>query len=167
MSGLISASVIFCGTLNTNKLPTLFMSYKGIYKPSNPKKYIGNPNMIVYRSLWERKLMRYCDTNSNVVKWASEEIVIPYYNPVKKRMAKYYPDFYMEVINKEEKREKILIEVKPLKETMPPKYKRRTKNVLIAEAMYSQNQAKWAAAQEFCLDQGWTFKIMTEKELGV
>ena len=167
MSGLISASVIFCGTLNTNKLPTLFMSYKGIYKPSNPKKYIGNPNMIVYRSLWERKLMRYCDTNSNVVKWASEEIVIPYYNPVKKRMAKYYPDFYMEVINKEEKREKILIEVKPLKETMPPKYKRRTKNVLIAEAMYSQNQAKWAAAQDLCLDQGWTFKIMTEKELGV
>ena len=143
------------------------MSYKGIYKPENPKKYIGNPNMIVYRSLWERKLMRYCDTNGKVIKWASEEIVIPYYNPVKKRMAKYYPDFYMEVINKEEKREKILIEVKPLKETMPPKYKRRTKNVLIAEAMYSQNTAKWAAAREFCLDQGWTFRIMTEKELGV
>jgi len=111
--------------------------------------------------------MRYCDTNTKVIKWASEEIVIPYYNPVKKRMAKYYPDFYMEIVNKEEKREKILIEVKPLKETMPPKYKRRTKNVLIAEAMYSQNQAKWKAAEEFCLDQGWTFKIMTEKELGV
>lgn len=143
------------------------MSYKGIYKPSNPKKYIGNPNMIVYRSLWERKFMRYCDTNAKVLKWASEEIVIPYYNPVKKRMAKYYPDFYMEVITKENNKEKILIEVKPLKETKPPVYKRRTKNVLIAEAMYSQNQAKWAAAQEFCLDQGWTFKIMTEKELGV
>lgn len=143
------------------------MSYKGIYKPSNPKKYIGNPNMIIYRSLWERKMMRYCDTNTKVIKWASEEIIIPYYNPVKKRMAKYYPDFYMEVVNKEEKREKILIEVKPFKETQPPKYKRRTKNVLIAEAMYSQNTAKWAAAEEFCLDQGWTFKIMTEKELGV
>ena len=34
------------------------MSYKGIYKPENPKKYIGNANMIVYRSLWERKLLR-------------------------------------------------------------------------------------------------------------
>ena len=143
------------------------MSYKGIYKPENPKKYIGNPNMIVYRSLWERKLMRYCDTNSKIIKWASEEIVIPYYNPVKKRMAKYYPDFYMEAINKDDKREKILIEVKPFKETQPPKYKRRTKNVLLAEAMFSQNQAKWAAAREFCLDQGWEFKIMTEKELGV
>jgi hypothetical protein len=82
-------------------------------------------------------------------------------------MAKYFPDFYMEVVTKENKKEKILIEVKPLKETKPPQYKRRTKNVLIAEAMYSQNQAKWNAAREFCLDQGWEFKIMTEKELGV
>ncbi len=143
------------------------MSYKGIYKPENPKKYIGNANMIVYRSLWERKLMVYCDKNTKVTKWASEEISIPYYNPVKKRMAKYFPDFYMEVVTKENKKEKILIEVKPLKETKPPQYKRRTKNVLIAEAMYSQNQAKWNAAREFCLDQGWEFKIMTEKELGV
>ena len=143
------------------------MSYKGVYKPSNPKKYIGNPNMIVYRSLWERKFMRYCDTNEKVLKWASEEIAIPYYNPVKKRMAKYYPDFYMEYIDTSNKKKKVLIEVKPLKETKPPKYKRRTKSVLLAEAMYSQNQAKWAAAEEFCLDQGWTFKIMTEKELGV
>ncbi len=142
------------------------MSYKGIYKPENPKKYIGNANMIVYRSLWERKLMCYCDRKNEIVRWASEEISIPYYNPVKKRMAKYFPDFYMEV-RKEDKIEKILIEVKPLKETKPPQYKRRTKNVLIAEAMYSQNQAKWNAAREFCLDQGWEFKIMTEKDLGV
>ena len=143
------------------------MAYRGIYKPENPKKYLGNPNQIVYRSLWERKLMRYCDTNTKVIKWASEEISIPYYNPAKKRMAKYYPDFYMEYIDSEGKKKKTLIEVKPLKETQPPKYKRRTKNVLIAEAMFQQNTAKWAAAREFCLDQGWEFKIMTEKELGV
>lgn len=143
------------------------MAYRGVYKPENPKKYLGNPNQIVYRSLWERKLMRYCDTNTKVIKWASEEIAIPYYNPVKKRPAKYYPDFYMEYIDSENKRKKVLIEVKPAKETKPPVYKRRTKNVLIAEAMFSQNQAKWAAAEEFCLDQGWEFRIMTEKELGV
>lgn len=143
------------------------MSYKGIYKPENPKKYLGNPNMIVYRSLWERKLMRYCDTNTKVIKWASEEISIPYYNPVKKRVAKYFPDFYMEYVDADGKMKKVLIEVKPKKETKPPQYKRRTKSVLIAEAMYSQNQAKWAAAEEFCLDNGWEFKILTEKELGV
>ena len=143
------------------------MAYRGIYKPENPKKYLGNAGQIVYRSLWERKLMRYCDTNTKVLKWASEEIAIKYYNPVKKRAAKYYPDFYMEYIDSENKKKKVLIEVKPLKETKPPQYKRRTKNVLIAEAMFSQNQAKWAAAREFCLDQGWEFKIMTEKELGI
>jgi len=143
------------------------MAYRGVYKPSNPKKYLGNPNQIVYRSLWERKLMKYCDTNPKVLHWASEEIAIKYYNPVKKRAAKYYPDFYMEYIDTEGKKKKVLIEVKPLKETKPPVYKRRTKNVLIAEAMFSQNQAKWAAAREFCLDQGWEFKIMTEKELGI
>ena len=111
--------------------------------------------------------MRYCDTNTKVIKWASEEIAIKYYNPVKKRAAKYYPDFYMEYIDKEGKKKKVLIEVKPLKETKPPQYKRRTKNVLIAEAMFEQNQAKWHAAREFCLDQGWEFQIMTEKELGI
>lgn len=143
------------------------MAYRGIYKPENPKKYVGNPNQIVYRSLWERKLMRYCDTNTKVISWASEEIAIKYYNPVKKRVARYYPDFYMEYIDKEDIKKKCLIEVKPAKETKPPQYKRRTKGVLIAEAMFEQNQAKWKAAREFCLDNGWEFKILTEKELGV
>ena len=143
------------------------MAYKGIYKPTNPKKYIGNPNMIVYRSTWERKFCRYLDLNENVLKWASEEIQIPYYNPVKKRSARYFPDFYMEYTDKGGKTKKCLIEVKPAKETKPPVYKKRTKNVLIAEAMYSQNLAKWAAAKEFCLDNGWEFRIITEKELGV
>ena len=140
---------------------------RGIFKPTNPNKYIGNANNIVYRSSWERRFCRYLDTNDNVLKWASEEIQIPYYNPVKKRPARYFPDFFMEYKNKEGKIKKCLIEVKPLKETKPPVYKRRTKNVLIAEAMFSQNQAKWAAAQEFCLDNGWEWKILTEKELGV
>jgi len=143
------------------------MAYRGVYKPENPKKYLGNPNMIVYRSLWERKFFRYCDTNTKVLKWASEEISIPYYNPAKKRMAKYYPDVYMEYINADGKKKKVLIEIKPAKETKPPTYKRRTKNVLIAEAMFQQNTAKWAAARDFCLDQGWEFRIMTEKELGI
>jgi hypothetical protein len=143
------------------------MSYKGVFKPSFPKKYIGDPNNIVYRSLWERKFMRYCDTNEKIIKWASEEIAIRYYNPVKKRVARYFPDFYIEYIDKEGKKKKSLIEVKPDKETKPPKPGKRTKNQLIREALYVQNTAKWKAAEEFCLDNGWTWRIMTEKELGV
>jgi len=148
-------------------LPYLFMSYEGIYKPENPKKYIGDANQIVYRSLWERKMFRYCDTNEKILKWASEEIAIRYFNPVKKRVARYFPDIYIEYINKEGKKKKSLIEIKPAKETRPPKPGRRTKNQLIAESLYAQNTAKWKAAEEFCLDNGWEWKIMTEKELGV
>ena len=47
-------------------------SYKGKYKPMNPKKYKGDASQVVYRSLWERKLMVYCDTNKSVVEWGSE-----------------------------------------------------------------------------------------------
>ena len=43
------------------------MSYKGIYKPSYPKKYKGDQRNIIYRSLWERKFMNYCDLNE--AKW--------------------------------------------------------------------------------------------------
>ena len=53
------------------------MSYKGIYRPSNPKKYKGDHRNIIYRSLWERKFMNYCDLNENVLEWASEEFWIP------------------------------------------------------------------------------------------
>ena len=40
-------------------------TYKGIYRPSNPKKYAGDPSRIVYRSNWERKFMVYCDRNED------------------------------------------------------------------------------------------------------
>ena len=51
-------------------------SYKGIYKPTYPKKYAGDPNRIVYRSLLERRMMVYLDKNDAVEFWASEEIPI-------------------------------------------------------------------------------------------
>ena len=57
-------------------------SFKGIYKPINPKKYVGNPNNIIYRSLLERRFMVYCDNNPGIVQWASEELPIRYYNPL-------------------------------------------------------------------------------------
>ena len=71
------------------------MAYKGRYRPSNERKYIGNPNNIIYRSLWERKFMQYCDLNENILEWASEEISIPYISPIDRKRHKYYPDFYI------------------------------------------------------------------------
>ena len=54
------------------------MSYKGKYIPNNPKKYKGNSSQVIYRSLWERKVMVYCDRNEKVIEWGSEEVIVPY-----------------------------------------------------------------------------------------
>ena len=71
------------------------MSYKGRYRPSNPKKYKGNPSNIVYRSLWERKFMVYCDNHTKILEWGSEEIMLPYRSPIDNKIHRYYPDFYI------------------------------------------------------------------------
>ena len=54
------------------------MAYSGKFRPTKPRKYKGDPTNIVFRSLWELKFMKYCDTNKNIIKWASEEHVIRY-----------------------------------------------------------------------------------------
>jgi hypothetical protein len=143
-------------------------SIKSKFKPSFPQKYQGNANNIICRSSWERKFCNYCDTNPNILKWASEEFSIPYVSPVDNRVHRYYPDFLIEVRETSGKIKKYVVEVKPLKQTQPPKQgKRVTKSFLYEAKTYAVNQAKWKAATEFCLDNGVEFKIITEKELGI
>ena len=142
------------------------MAYRGKYKPKNPNKYVGDPTKINYRSLWERKCMLTFDDNPNIIKWASEEIAIPYLSPIDRKRHRYYPDFMVELKNKEGKIETIMIEVKPKKQTEPPKPRKRKSVTYLNEAKtYAINQAKWAAAQALCDRKGWTFRIMTEKEI--
>ena len=88
------------------------MAYSGYFKPKNPKKYRGNPTNIVYRSLWERKFMVFCDNNPSILQWGSEEVIIPYRAPDGK-VRRYYPDFYIKVREKSNKITKYIIEVKP------------------------------------------------------
>ena len=63
----------------------------------------------------------------------------------------------------------MVIEIKPAKEVkMPPKNpKKRTKAWVRSIELWAVNQAKWKAAEEFCADRNYEFKIMTEKELGI
>ena len=144
------------------------MSYKGKYYPSYPRKYKGDPTNIIYRSLWERKFMVYCDKNNNILEWASEEIAIPYRSPVDNRVHRYFPDFYMKVKERGGKIKRYVIEVKPAKQTKPPvKPKRQTKGYIREAYEYAKNQAKWKMAREFCADRQWEFKVVTEKELGI
>ena len=144
------------------------MSYKGKYYPSFPRKYKGDPTNIIYRSLWERKFMVYCDKNQNILEWASEEIAIPYRSPIDNRVHRYFPDFYMKVKETNGRIKNYVIEVKPAKQTIPPKKpKRQTKGYIREAYEYAKNQAKWKMAKEFCADRQWEFKVVTEKELGV
>ena len=144
------------------------MSYKGKYYPSFPRKYKGDPTNIIYRSLWERKFMVYCDKNDNILEWASEEIAIPYRSPIDNRVHRYFPDFYMKVKETNGKIKNYVIEVKPAKQTIPPKKpKRQTKGYIREAYEYAKNQAKWKMAKEFCADRQWVFKVVTEKELGI
>ena len=71
------------------------MAYRGKYKPRCPYKYKGDPTRITYRSLWELKFMKYCDSNINILEWGSEEIALPYRSPIDNKVHRYFPDFYI------------------------------------------------------------------------
>ena len=144
------------------------MAYKGKYYPSFPRKYKGDPTNIIYRSLWERKFMVYCDKNAKILEWGSEEIALPYISPHDSRVHRYFPDFYIKVQENTGKVKRYLIEVKPLKQTVRPKKpKRQTKGYIREAFEYARNQAKWKAAREYCADRMWEFKVITENELDI
>ena len=144
------------------------MSYKGRYQPTNPLKYKGNFRNIIYRSLWERKFMKYCDSNPNILEWGSEEFCLPYKSPLDNKIHRYFPDFYIKIRENTGKIKKMIIEVKPKRQCMEPKrQKKKTRGYIYEVREYAKNQAKWKAATEYCLDRGLEFKILTETELGI
>ena len=138
-------------------------SYRGLYRPTNPKKYVGNTKQIVYRSLLERRFMRYCDLNEDILYWASEELPVRYYNPLDKKYHRYFPDFVVKTVNND----KYMIEIKPSRQAVKPKPpKKKTKSYMRESFEYIKNKAKWSAAKAYCEDKGMQFKIITEKDLG-
>lgn len=150
------------------------MAYQGRFRPKNPSKYMGDPTNIIYRSLWEFKLMRYLDIHQKVINWASEELVIPYRSPIDGKLHRYFPDFVVKQINNKGIKETIVIEVKPKYQTIAPDIgkkntpKGRPSRAYINEVKtWGVNQAKWKAAEEYCIDRGWKFQIMHEDHLGI
>ena len=140
--------------------------YKGKFKPENPKKYMGDSDNIIYRSMWERRCMKYFDINPSILQWASEEVVIPYYDSMTKKVRRYFPDFLIKVKTSEGINTH-LIEVKPSKDLRPPvggKGKKRS-TVLYEMKTYQMNRDKFASARKWCDDRNITFDIWTEKHL--
>jgi len=140
--------------------------YQGKFMPKNPSKYKGDLSNIIYRSGYELKFMNWCDLNSDVLEWGSEEVVIPYRSPLDNRVHRYFVDFLVKVKQTDNTYKMILVEVKPYRFTQEPKIpKRRTKRFINEVKQWGVNLAKWESATEFCIDRGWEFKLITEKEL--
>lgn len=143
-------------------------TYKGRFRPNDPSKYRGDITNIIYRSLWELRFMKWCDTNHGVIEWGSETVIIPYISPVDKKIHRYFVDFYMKVRSSDNVIQKYLIEIKPERFTKPPEIpKKKTKKFIDEVFQYGVNQAKWKAAFEYCSDRKMKFMILTEKDLGI
>jgi hypothetical protein len=134
------------------------MAYSGRYRVKNPKKYEGDHTKVTYRSLWEKHAFKWCDDNSKVIKWSSEEVIIPYLYEVDNRYHRYFMD--LKLVYKEGT---MLVEIKPDKETRIPTGNKKTKRYLNESFTYVKNINKWEAANEYAKDRGWKFVIWTEK----
>ena len=136
---------------------------QGKFTPINKEKFIGS--YANYRSGLELKFMRFCDNNPNVIKWGSENVVVPYISPLDGRVHRYYVDNFV-VIKEGNIIKNYLIEIKPSKQTQPLKTNYKNKAHLIYEqSTWVVNSAKWSAARELCKKRGFEFLILTEKDL--
>lgn len=144
---------------------------QGFFQPKFPEKYQGNPNQIVFRSSWERKLMYKLDLTEEVISWASEEVAIPYFDPVTNKMRRYFIDFLVTYRGKNNEIYKLAIEVKPYSQTIPPqppknKNKKAQMRWMMNLKNFEVNRAKWKSAMKWCKENGYKFVILHEKNVG-
>lgn len=136
-------------------------THKGLYRPTHPNKYSGSLP-IIYRSGLELKMFRWLDLNSKVLKWGSESKVVPYIHPKDGKMHRYFIDCNCVILDKDNKEQKLLIEVKPSKQTRPPSKRLKPKNYLYESAMFAQNMSKWEYAKQWADKHGYRFIVITE-----
>jgi len=161
---------------------------QGYAKIQNKDKYIGDPELIIYRSSWEFAFIKYCDMSPSVKRWSSEPVSIPYYDRVSKleecaklgldpnnpsnwEVKNYNTDFWYEVDNGRDRLEKIFVEIKPshkLKKPIPPPEHATLKEQRIfvkAAKEYLINEAKFAAIREWAERHDSKFYVFTEDVL--
>ena len=136
------------------------MAYSGKFKVKNLNKYKGDFDNVIYRSLWEKHVFKWCDENPKVKSWSSEETIIPYYYEADKKYHRYFPDVKIVMEDKT-----LLVEIKPAIQTEPPAGPKRTRRYIVEGYTYVKNMNKWEAAEDYCKDRGWEFQIWTEKTL--
>lgn len=136
------------------------MAFRARFIPRNPLKYVGDLEKIFARSSWELQVMKFFDSRSDVIRWGSEEIIVPYLSPADNAVHRYFPDFFVEYIDKNGNTIKEIVEVKPLHESDARFAKSdRSKDALLV------NDAKWKAAHLYCESRGMIFRVITEKSI--
>ncbi len=137
------------------------------YIPKNKNKYKGR-HYPISRSKLETKFMEIIDQDPKVVEWYSESFYISYV--LNGRTKRYYPDFFVKIEDPTFGTDSWVVELKPKKETRPPIPPKSTsqksrKTKLYEKQTWEKNKAKWEYARRFCKKMGYTFKIITEKDL--
>lgn len=136
-----------------------------IYTPINENKYVDK-DVIICKSSWELAFCQWCDNNDNILRWGSETIAVPYFDPVKRKQRRYFPDFTILLRDVNGNINKYIVEIKPYKETILPIKGNKKENTYLYEFYtYQTNVAKWKSAVAFCKKYGFEFKILTEKDI--
>ena len=133
---------------------------QGIFTPKNQSKYVGK-HKPRYRSGWELTFMTFCDTNKNVIAWASEAMAIPYRHPLTGKSTQYIPDFFVLYEDKFGRKKAEIVEIKPKKQSLIESRVASARD----RAIVAINHAKWAAATAYCKQKGLTFRVITEDDI--
>lgn len=114
-----------------------------------------------FRSSWEYTFMTFVDNNPSIQQWASESIRIPYRDPLTGKQTIYIPDFLIVYVDKNLKKHVEIIEIKPANQTLRERVGKNPYN----QAQFVKNQAKWAAASNFCKNHGMHFRVINEGDM--
>ncbi len=137
-------------------------TYKSKYRVRNREKYMGDPGNVIARSGWERAAFIWLEDNPRVKKWASENVIVPYVNPIDKKQHKYIMDLMVLWTDGTVS----IVEIKPKRQTKPPApQKRHTKKYIREAYEYVKNQCKWEAAARLAKTRKWRFEIWHEENM--
>lgn len=165
-----------------NNKPNGVGNYRqGLFVPKNHSKVykLNEKGGIYYRSSWELTTMQYMDNSDDVILWGCECIEIPYQMKKPDKLGiltvsnhRYFPDFYYKMRMKDGSIREILLEVKPVEQTKPPKFKetsrlteKQLKNYKWSIDEYNRNMSKWEAAINYCTPKGIEFKILVKEQV--
>jgi hypothetical protein len=139
---------------------------QGYYEVQNKDKYCGTKTTIRYLSSYELHFFKWADRCPSVLSWSAENTIVPYFNPIKNRQARYIVDIYLKYKDKNGNIREELVEIKPEQQAKKPQKGRKSQKTYETEMMtWIVNESKWKAAQQYAKERGWGFRVITENSI--